>query len=99
MGAGQDSRASRLQAGLVGVILILAVPVAYVGSYLLLMNHQTVSMTVYDAQHQVMWQHARIAHFRAGGQVTIQIFRPALWLDRTLRPGYWDVDIPDGTSG
>ena len=99
MDVSHEPRQPGFNAVLVGLILLLAVPVTYMGGYLLLMNHQTVSMTLLDGQQQVVWEQTRYAHYRVGGQVTARIFYPAQWLDRKLRPGYWNVDLPDGTSG
>jgi hypothetical protein len=65
---------------LVGLVL-LGVPAAYFGAYLLLLTPNVLY------SEGLGW---RFAWYRWGGKPATYFFHPAHLLDRQLRPGYWE---------
>lgn len=59
------------------VALSLLLVLLYVGSYLALMDHQTIA------------PFTRAANFRIGGNAAHYFYLPLIWIDSKVRPDYW----------
>jgi hypothetical protein len=65
------------RAPLIITIVLLALLLLYVGSYLALMDHQPIA------------PFARAANFRIGGSAAHYFYLPLIWIDSKVRPAYW----------
>ena len=60
-------------------IVLLLLPVLYVGSYLALMDHQPLAP----------FTRIRAANFRIGGEAAHYFYLPLIWIDSKVRPDFW----------
>ena len=63
---------------------LIALLVVYIGSYLALL--QPFNLDLYNGQSGTRY---RSPWFRIGGPVTARVFQPMLWVDRQVRPNFW----------
>jgi hypothetical protein len=86
---GDRPRRSSLRRMAVGIVLLLA---AYVASYAALLDPGELAEGGLERMNV-----CRVPAYRVGGEYAYAFYRPALWVDQRVRPGYWDwrVDPPD----
>ena len=75
------------RAPLIVAIVLLLLPVLYVGSYLALVNPNGFAFAT--DQNRI-----RTSYYRLGGELSEWVYMPLETIDRFLRPGRWDHDDP-----
>ncbi|WP_254509811.1 hypothetical protein [Anatilimnocola floriformis] len=83
------------RAPLIVAIVLLVLPVLYVGSYLALVVPGGFSpVTPIKGSKKIAFQNpCEIAHFRCGVHRAALFFWPLEQIDRKLRPGAWETDL------
>jgi hypothetical protein len=80
---------------LITALVVLLVPLVYVGSYFALVSPQVLAIITYDRtndpQHPVMGS-VRYSHYRFGFNLSEQLFWPLEQIDRNVRPEAWETD-------
>ncbi len=76
----KDARAPLLVA-----VVLLVLPLLYVGSYLALVQQAAVIVTLPGSPPLT----AHVSEYRFGGRYATAFYRPLEKLDRKLRPGTW----------
>lgn len=79
------------RAPLIVAIVLLLLPVLYVGSYLALVRPYCV-VTGYEQTGRYM--NVDAIHYRWGGERAAAVFWPLEQIDRKMRPGAWEPVIP-----
>ena len=72
---------SRVRLAVIAIVLALVI---YAGSYTALLDPS--ESPIANISPMTMRRHPA---YRAGGDFAEAVFRPAAWVDRQLRPGYW----------
>jgi hypothetical protein len=75
-------RTTRSPAPIIAAVLLLMLPLLYVGSYLALRNQRTLADPYYQP-------------CRFGGSYSEKIFWPLEQIDRRLRPATWELLITE----
>jgi hypothetical protein len=79
-------KARQSSASLITAIVLLLLPVLYVGSYLALVQPTTIQLSVSFTPQPIQM---RVARYRLGDSVSERIFWPLEQIDRKVRPGAW----------
>lgn len=77
----------RFQFGLRTLLLAITLLGAYCGAYSVLLQPVVV---VEESFHGMVVSGYRAPRFRFGGNPMRAIFAPLIWLDREIRPSFWD---------
>ncbi len=97
------NRHPQSRAPLIGAIVLLLLPMLYVGSYLALVMPE--GQVIYESEilESLGYGTATDIHYRAGGALAGRFFWPLEQVDRRVRPGAWDQLAPlqktDSTGG
>ena len=79
------------RAPLIVAVVLLLLPVLYVGSYLALVEPEGRPVQVnYRGAGGGMWQVWKTSNYRCNGEWVASLFWPLEQVDRKVRPGTWE---------
>jgi hypothetical protein len=77
----------RTNAAPIAIAVLLAVPLLYVGSYFALV--EVSDGAILNTDNEWAW----VEKYRVGTIAARVIYKPLNWVDRQLRPSYWQTDV------